>query len=226
MRRGATGRHGGSQRRDDQDQRRHDQRRAAAPRRPAWTAAGRSFCRTLWFRRCRHAAPDCPWLLVSRCRLRALSSPQNSLACKSTGAPRADLTVCPQSNEVPMPEIGTKSPRLHPAPRRGRHADPVEPAAQESGPLFLPPRTTRPADQEGHRLHRHGGRISRLRALWWWASPRTAPPSMTSFIAKHGLGVILVSGRGQRRGCERYGVWAEKSMYGKTLHGDRAVEPS
>ena len=38
------------------------------------------------------------------------------------------------------------------------------------------------------------------------------------FCAKHGLGVILAS---DETGdvCERYGVWGEKSMYGKTFMG-------
>ena len=38
------------------------------------------------------------------------------------------------------------------------------------------------------------------------------------FVAKHGLGIALVS---DEHGdvCERYGVWVEKSMYGKTYMG-------
>lgn len=38
------------------------------------------------------------------------------------------------------------------------------------------------------------------------------------FVAKHDLGVILVS---DEHGdvCERYGTWVEKSMYGKTYMG-------
>mgnify|MGYP000294038898 FL=1 len=38
------------------------------------------------------------------------------------------------------------------------------------------------------------------------------------FIAKHGLGVILASDEDSDV-CERYGVWKEKSMYGKTYMG-------
>ena len=38
------------------------------------------------------------------------------------------------------------------------------------------------------------------------------------FIAKHSLGVILASDEHSDL-CERYGVWAEKSMYGKTYMG-------
>jgi len=38
------------------------------------------------------------------------------------------------------------------------------------------------------------------------------------FIAKHGLGVVLVSDADSDV-CERYGVWGEKSMYGKTYMG-------
>ncbi len=38
------------------------------------------------------------------------------------------------------------------------------------------------------------------------------------FVAKHDLNVILVSDE-QSDVCERYGVWVEKSMYGKTYMG-------
>jgi thioredoxin-dependent peroxiredoxin len=38
------------------------------------------------------------------------------------------------------------------------------------------------------------------------------------FIAKHGLGVALVSDEDSDL-CERYGVWVEKSMYGKSYIG-------
>lgn len=38
------------------------------------------------------------------------------------------------------------------------------------------------------------------------------------FVAKHGLGVILVSDEGTDI-CERYGVWVQKSMYGRSYMG-------
>lgn len=38
------------------------------------------------------------------------------------------------------------------------------------------------------------------------------------FVAKHGLGVALVSDEASDV-CERYGVWKEKSMYGKKYMG-------
>jgi peroxiredoxin Q/BCP len=42
--------------------------------------------------------------------------------------------------------------------------------------------------------------------------------SHDKFVKKHGLGVILASDEGSDV-CERYGVWAEKSMYGKKYMG-------
>lgn len=42
--------------------------------------------------------------------------------------------------------------------------------------------------------------------------------SHDKFVAKHGLGVILASDENSDV-CERFGVWAEKSMYGKTYMG-------
>jgi peroxiredoxin Q/BCP len=38
------------------------------------------------------------------------------------------------------------------------------------------------------------------------------------FCKKHGLGIVLVSDEAGDT-CERYGVWAEKSMYGRTYMG-------
>jgi len=42
--------------------------------------------------------------------------------------------------------------------------------------------------------------------------------SHDKFVQKHGLGVILASDEGADV-CERYGVWVEKSMYGKKYMG-------
>lgn len=42
------------------------------------------------------------------------------------------------------------------------------------------------------------------------------------FCRKHGLGIILASDENSDT-CERYGVWAEKSMYGKTYMGIERV---
>jgi peroxiredoxin Q/BCP len=42
--------------------------------------------------------------------------------------------------------------------------------------------------------------------------------SHDKFVKKHGLGVILASDEGQDT-AEKYGVWAEKSMYGKKYMG-------
>ncbi len=38
------------------------------------------------------------------------------------------------------------------------------------------------------------------------------------FVAKHGLGIVLLSDETSDL-CENYGVWVEKSMYGKTYMG-------
>lgn len=42
--------------------------------------------------------------------------------------------------------------------------------------------------------------------------------SHEKFLEKHALGVILASDEGADV-CERYGVWVEKSMYGRTYMG-------
>ena len=45
-----------------------------------------------------------------------------------------------------------------------------------------------------------------------------SPKSHDKFCKKHGLGVILASDETGHT-CEDYGVWLEKSMYGKTYMG-------
>ncbi|MEO1599247.1 MAG: thioredoxin-dependent thiol peroxidase [Pseudomonadota bacterium] len=43
-------------------------------------------------------------------------------------------------------------------------------------------------------------------------------PKLDKFVAKHDLGVVLLSDA-ESDLCERYGVWVEKSMYGKKYMG-------
>jgi peroxiredoxin Q/BCP len=47
---------------------------------------------------------------------------------------------------------------------------------------------------------------------------KDSPASHDKFCRKHGLGIVLASDEGATT-CEDYGVWAEKSMYGKTFWG-------
>lgn len=47
---------------------------------------------------------------------------------------------------------------------------------------------------------------------------KDSPASHDKFCRKHGLGIVLASDEGGTA-CEDYGVWGEKSMYGKTFMG-------
>ncbi len=47
---------------------------------------------------------------------------------------------------------------------------------------------------------------------------KDAPAKQGKFCAKHALGVAMLSDA-ESDTCERYGVWGEKSMYGKTFMG-------
>lgn len=47
---------------------------------------------------------------------------------------------------------------------------------------------------------------------------KDSPAKQGKFCAKHGLGVAMLSDA-EGDTCERYGVWGEKSMYGKTFMG-------
>jgi peroxiredoxin Q/BCP len=47
---------------------------------------------------------------------------------------------------------------------------------------------------------------------------KDSPASHDKFCRKHGLGIVLASDEGGTT-CEDYGVWGEKSMYGKKFWG-------
>ncbi|GGE16728.1 peroxiredoxin Q/BCP [Gemmobacter megaterium] len=47
---------------------------------------------------------------------------------------------------------------------------------------------------------------------------KDSPASHDKFCRKHGLGIVLASDENGTT-CEDYGVWGEKSMYGKTFMG-------
>jgi peroxiredoxin Q/BCP len=107
-------------------------------------------------------------------------------------------------------------PRFHPAPRWRRRDHPVRDAAQGRGALFLP---------QG----RHLGCTKEAIAFTGLAEFEAAGAVVVGvskdsvakhdkFIAKHELGVVLASDEASDV-CERYGVWKEKSMYGKTYMG-------
>lgn len=52
---------------------------------------------------------------------------------------------------------------------------------------------------------------------------KDSPASHDKFCRKHGLGIVLASDEGGTT-CEDYGVWGEKSMYGKKFWGvDRST---
>lgn len=51
-----------------------------------------------------------------------------------------------------------------------------------------------------------------------WGVSKDSVASHERFIARKGLGVVLLSDA-EGDVCERYGVWQEKKMYGKTFMG-------
>ena len=79
-------------------------------------------------------------------------------------------------------------------------------------------RTTPRAAPPRPRTSRASRRSSRKPALKCWAFLPTAPPSHRKFQEKHGLGVRLLSDEA-RTAAEAYGVWVEKSMYGRKYMG-------
>jgi thioredoxin-dependent peroxiredoxin len=82
---------------------------------------------------------------------------------------------------------------------------------------FYPKDDTSGCTKEAQAFTEHGAAFAEAGAVIVGVS-KDSVKSHDKFVAKYGLGVILASDEGSDV-CERYGVWAEKSMYGKKYMG-------
>lgn len=82
---------------------------------------------------------------------------------------------------------------------------------------FYPKDDTSGCTKEAQAFTEHAGAFDAAGAVVIGVS-KDSVAKHDKFIAKYDLGVILASDEGSDV-CERYGVWAEKSMYGKKYMG-------
>jgi peroxiredoxin Q/BCP len=83
--------------------------------------------------------------------------------------------------------------------------------------FFYPKDDTSGCTTEAKGFTEHGAAFAAAGAVVLGVS-KDSVASHDKFVKKHELGVILGSDEGSDV-CERYGVWAEKSMYGKKYMG-------
>jgi len=116
-----------------------------------------------------------------------------------------------------MPEIGTKAPDFT-LPRDGGGTLTLSSLQPRKVVLYFYPKDDTPGcTKEAIAFTGMAAEFEAAGAVVVGVSKDSAAKH-DKFIAKHGLGVILVSDEDSDV-CERYGVWAEKSMYGKTYMG-------
>jgi len=82
---------------------------------------------------------------------------------------------------------------------------------------FYPKDDTSGCTAEAKAFTEHGAAFEAAGAVVLGVS-KDSVKSHDKFVSKYGLGVILASDEGSDV-CESYGVWAEKSMYGKKYMG-------
>jgi peroxiredoxin Q/BCP len=82
---------------------------------------------------------------------------------------------------------------------------------------FYPKDDTSGCTAEAKAFTEHGAAFEAAGAVIVGVS-KDSVKSHDKFVAKHALGVIIASDEGSDV-CETYGVWAEKSMYGKKYMG-------
>ena len=117
-----------------------------------------------------------------------------------------------------MIEPGSHGPRLH-ARRPGRQPRPPRRPARQDVVLYFYPK----ADTPGCTVQACGVRDRRADyeaadAVVLGVSPDPVR-SVAKFASKYGLGFTLLADA-DHAVAERYGVWVEKSMYGRTYWGN------
>ena len=116
-----------------------------------------------------------------------------------------------------MPETGDNAPDFT-LPRDGGGALTLSALRPQAVVLYFYPRDDTPGcTREAQGFTEHAEAFGAAGATVVGVS-KDSVAKHDRFVAKHGLGVALVSDA-ESDVCERYGVWVEKKMYGKTSMG-------
>lgn len=116
-----------------------------------------------------------------------------------------------------MPETGDNAPDFT-LPRDGGGALTLSALRPQAVVLYFYPRDDTPGcTREAQGFTEHAEAFAAAGATVVGVS-KDSVAKHDRFVAKHGLGVALVSDA-ESDVCERYDVWVEKKMYGKTSMG-------
>jgi peroxiredoxin Q/BCP len=113
---------------------------------------------------------------------------------------------------------GAPAPNMNLPRDGGGNVSLAESGRQESGTVFLPQGRHQRLHNRSHRFHGSWRPVCGRPAPWSSASRGSGKEAHDKFIAKHDLGVILASDE-DKSVLEAYGVWKEKSMYGRKYMG-------
>lgn len=116
-----------------------------------------------------------------------------------------------------MPEIGEKAPSFT-LPRDGGGTVSLADYAGKTVVLYFYPRDDTPGcTKESIGFTESAAQFDAAGAVVIGVS-KDSVKSHDKFVAKHGLGIVLVSDENDTL-CEDMGVWVEKNMYGKKYMG-------
>lgn len=117
----------------------------------------------------------------------------------------------------PTPEIGDPAPAIS-LPRDGGDTVSLADYAGQTVVLYFYPRDDTPGcTKEAIGFTEQAAEFAAAGAVVLGVS-KDSVKKHDKFRDKHNLGVVLLSDENSDT-CERYGVWVEKSMYGKTYMG-------
>ncbi len=120
-------------------------------------------------------------------------------------------------SEHPLPEIGQPAPAFD-LPGNGGSRHSLEAYAGKQVVLYFYPKAdTSGCTKEALAFTEHKDAFEAAGAVVLGVS-KDPVKKLDKFVEKHGLGVALLSDD-ESDLCERYGVWVQKSMYGKTYMG-------
>lgn len=118
---------------------------------------------------------------------------------------------------MPLIEIGKKAPAFT---LKDQNGEPHRLSEYAGGPVvlfFYPKDDSSECTKEACAFSDAAARLRRAGAAVMGVSPQDAK-SKAKFAAKHGLKIPLLADD-DARVCEKYGVWQERSMYGRRYMG-------
>ncbi|MGF1445153.1 MAG: thioredoxin-dependent thiol peroxidase [Pikeienuella sp.] len=120
-------------------------------------------------------------------------------------------------SDTPVPQIGDPAPAFALPGNGGTTHSLADYAGKQVVLYFYPKADTSGCTKQATAFTEHAQAFAAAGAVVLGVS-KDPVKKLDKFIEKHGLGVALLSDEDSDL-CERFGVWVEKSMYGKKYMG-------